>query len=96
MRKDKTIKKFDFQKYKKKSNRQKLGAIIDDAVFLEKLSKNLEFGKEVYDSLTEEYVEDKFGKLIKNHADEAVSFFDKKANFWDQCSKMKPMEYSKR
>ena len=96
MKKDKTIKKFDFQQYKKKSNRQKLGAIIDDAAFLEKLSRNLEFGKEVFDPVTEKYVEDKFGDLIKSHANEAVSYFVKKANFWDECSEMKPIKKCKR
>ena len=94
MKKDKTIKKFDFQQYKKKSNHQKLGAIIDDAAFLEKLSRNLDFGKEVFDPITEKYVRDKFGDIIKNHANEGVSFFVKKANFWEECTKMKPFKSS--
>ena len=83
-------KKSEFQQVKKKTNRQKLGAIIEDAMFLEQLSRNVDFGKQVFDPVTGKYGEDKFGKIIKNHAQEAVTYFAKKTDFWEECSKMAP------
>ena len=79
------------RKFKKKSNRQIMGKLLDDAIFLEKLSKNPSFGKISFDSSQGKQVEDSSGKLMKNHALEAVVYFEKKREFWNECSKMKPI-----
>ena len=76
--------------FKKKTNRQIMGKLLDDAIFLEKLSKHPEFGNISFDPSREREVEDTSGRLMKNHALEAVVYFEKKKEFWNECSKMKP------
>ena len=77
--------------YRKKTTRQIMGKLVDDAIFFEKLAKNPEFGKISFDSNRGEVVEDVSGRLLKSHALEAVTYFEKKKEFWSDCSKMKPL-----
>ena len=85
-----TVKKSEFQQYQKKTNRQKLGSIIDDAMFLEKLSRNPMISLTALDPDTGEMVMDNFGDVIRSHAAEAVNYFEKKTGFWEEASKMFP------
>ena len=89
-RKEKTVKKSEFQQYQRKTNRQKLGSIIDDAMFLEKLSRNPMISLTALDPDTGEMVVDTFGDIIRGHAAEAVKYFEKKTGFWEEASKMFP------
>ena len=84
-RKGKPVKKSEFQ-----TNRQKLGSIIDDAMFLEKLSRNSMISLTALDPDTGERVVDTFGDIIRGHAAEAVNYFEKKTGFWEEASKMFP------
>ena len=78
-------------RHKRKSNRQIMGKLLDDAVFLEKLSKNPEFGKISFDACVGKDVVDMSGRYMKEHALEAVMYFEKKKEFWNECTKMKPV-----
>ena len=92
-RKEKTaVKKSEFQRYTRKTNRQKLGSIIiiDDAMFLERLSRNPMISLTSLDPDTGEEMVDTFGEIIRGHAAEAVNYFEKKTNFWEEASKMFP------
>ena len=68
-----------------------MGKLLDDAVFLEKLSRNPDFGKILFDSSEGKTVEDMSGRFMKNHALEAVIYFEKKKEFWNEFPKMKPI-----
>ena len=89
-RKENTAKKSEFQQYTRKTNRQKLGSIIDDAMFLERLSRNPLICLTSLDPDTGEEMVDTFGEIIRGHAAEAVNYFEKKTNFWEEASKMFP------
>ena len=89
-RKENTVKKSEFQQYQRKTNRQKLGSIIDDAMFLEKLSRNSMISLTALDPDTGDMVVDTFGDIIRGHAAEAVNYFEKKTGFWEEASKMFP------
>ena len=78
-------------RFKRKSNRQIMGKLLDDAIFLEKLSKNPDFGKVSFDAAVGKDIVDMSGKYMKEHALEAVMYFEKKKDFWSECSKMKPV-----
>ena len=88
--KENTAKKSKFQQYQRKTNRQKLGSIIDDAMFLERLSRNPMISLRALDPDTGEEVVDTIGEIIRGHATEAVNYFEKKTNFWEEASKMFP------
>ena len=79
-------------KYRTRSTRQVLWKVIDDASFLEKLSKHPELSKTKLGSAGGEEVEDFSGRLMKAHALEAVVFFEKKMEFWTECSTMRPSQ----
>ena len=89
-RKENNVKKSEFQQYQRKTNRQKLGSIIDDAMFLERLSCNPMISLTSPDPDTGEEVVDTFGEIIRGHATEAVNYFEKKTGFWEEASKMFP------
>ena len=75
--------------FRPKTIRQIIGGILDDAIFLEKLSHNHEFSQAL-NPVTGDPQVDKFAELIREHAKEAVDFFAKKTVFWEECSKMSP------
>ena len=75
--------------FRPKTIRQIIGSIIDDAIFLEKLSNNHEFSQAL-NPVTGDPQVDKFAELIRENAREAVDFFAKKTVFWEECSKMSP------
>ena len=76
--------------FRPKTIRQIIGGIIDDAIFLEKLSRNENFGNLGLDPVTGDDTVDRFAEIIRDNAREAVEFFEKKTGFWDECSRMAP------
>ena len=70
---------------KHNSNQELMGKLLDDAIFLEKLANNVDFERCLVKNKKQEDV----GRVVKNHAREAVIFFEKKKEFWMECSQMK-------
>ena len=77
--------------FRRKTDKDLMGKLLDDAIFLEKLANNpdLEKGFAMRDKRTD-YVDGGIGKVVKSHAREAVIYFEKKKEFWMECSIMKP------
>ena len=93
-------KRAKFQNYKMKIIRHhKLGSIIEDAAFFEKLARNPGLGTvdpqvaDLRDTGEEGGAGGRgpsLGQEVRSHALQTTAYFQMKAGFWQECAKMIP------